>query len=108
LMALPAWALLDSDRHLVATVRASDEEEARRIFRQADLSGRWLRQLTPPAGAVSPVRLERLAALLTDPDVLAGKHLPQEEQEEYRRCQQSIIDARRHAEPHAHEHVVWR
>lgn len=47
-----------------------------------------------------------LTAILTDPDVLAGKYLPQEEQDEHRRCLQSVVAARRFAEAHAHEFYV--
>ena len=51
---------------------------------------------------------ERLREILSDPEVLAGKYLPQEEQDEYRCCQESIVEARAYAEAHAHELVVWR
>lgn len=60
------------------------------------------------SGQLDSPTLEELAALLTDPEVLAGKYLPQEEQDEYRRCTESIIEARRYAEAHAHEFMVWR
>ena len=56
----------------------------------------------------SAVPFADLVAMLTDPDVLAGKYLPQAEQDEYRRCQQSVIAARRYAEAHAHEWMAWR
>jgi len=36
---------------------------------------------------MSEITFEELVAILSDPDVLAGKYLPQEEQDEYRRCQ---------------------
>lgn len=57
---------------------------------------------------MSEITFEELVAILSDPDVLAGKYLPQEEQDEYRRCQQSVVDARRYAEAYAHEHCIWR
>lgn len=50
--------------------------------------------------------IEELTAMITDPDVFAGKYLPQEEQDRYRAAQQSVIDARRYAEVHAHEHYI--
>ena len=50
----------------------------------------------------------RLAAIFADPDVIAGKHLPQEEQDEHRRCLQSVVEARAYAEAHAHEWAIWR
>jgi hypothetical protein len=52
--------------------------------------------------------LEELTAILTDPDTLAGKHLPQAEQDEHRRCVESIVAARAYAEAHAYEWVIWR
>jgi hypothetical protein len=42
-----------------------------------------------------------LAEILSDPD--PGRFLSAEERAEYERCQQSVIDARRYAERHAHE-----
>lgn len=44
LSALPAWILLDEDKNIVASVRAPDAEEARRIFKWFDLSGKWIRR----------------------------------------------------------------
>lgn len=44
-------------------------------------------------GQSDPTDFERLKAILTDPDVLAGQYLPQAEQDEHRRCTQSIVDA---------------
>ena len=52
--------------------------------------------------------LAELTAILSDPDVLAGKHLPQEEQTEHRRCVESVVEARRYGEAHAREYMVWR
>lgn len=52
--------------------------------------------------------LEELTAILTDPDVLAGKYLSQEERDEHRRCTESIVEARAYAQAHAHEHYIWR
>jgi hypothetical protein len=46
----------------------------------------------------------RLIALVTDLDA-ACDALPQEEKEEYERCQQSVIDARRAAEREGRE--IW-
>lgn len=40
---------------------------------------------------------DRLIALLSDPEA-AVKLLPQEEQDAYRRCQESIVEARRSAQ----------
>lgn len=45
LMELPAWLLLDDQKQTVASVRAEDEHEARRLFCEAGLEGRWLRRV---------------------------------------------------------------
>lgn len=58
-----------------------------------------------PEQSSSPT-FEELVAILTDSDVLAGKHLPQAEQDEHRRCVRSVVEARRWAEAHAHEFYV--
>lgn len=50
--------------------------------------------------------LDKLARLLSDPEAAAAC-LPQEEHEHYERCQRSVVEARRYAEAHAHEHYVW-
>lgn len=50
-------------------------------------------------------RLAQLAAFLTDVRAAIAL-LPPEEQAEYDRCQQSVIDARHYAERHAHEHWI--
>jgi hypothetical protein len=51
----------------------------------------------PHSDAVSEEADPKLVAILTDLDA-ACDALPQEEKEEYERCQQSIVDARRAAE----------
>lgn len=48
--------------------------------------------------------LERLAALLADPDAAIAL-LPESEQQRYREAQESVIEARRYAQRHAHE--IW-
>lgn len=50
-------------------------------------------------------RLGRIAALLTDVNA-ALKYLPLEERAEYERCQQSVIDARDHAQRNAHKYWI--
>lgn len=53
----------------------------------------------------SATELAELAAVLIDVDAAVAL-LPPEERAEYARCQQSVIDARRYAERHAHEHWI--
>jgi hypothetical protein len=50
---------------------------------------------------ISDRQLQRLVKLVTNFEE-AIKSLPQQEQDEYRRCQQSVIDARRYGERIAH------
>jgi ADP-heptose:LPS heptosyltransferase len=52
----------------------------------------------------TPEQLAEFAALLTDVNAAIALLSP-EERAEYERCQQSVIDARRYAERHAHE--IW-
>jgi hypothetical protein len=71
------------------------------------LTGRWVctnercRHADKRQPAVDP----RLAALLCNVEE-ATKLLPPEEQENYARAQQSVIDARDYAQRHAHEYWV--
>lgn len=57
------------------------------------------------ASEMTPERLAEVAAVLVDVDACIAL-LPAEERAEYERCQQSVIDARRYAERHAHEHWI--
>lgn len=56
-------------------------------------------------GEVVTRDLAKFMALLTTVEGVLSL-LPPEEQAEYKRCQQSVIDARRYAERHAHEHWI--
>lgn len=42
----------------------------------------------------TPPTLEELTAILTDPAVIRGDHLPEAERREHERCTRSIVDAR--------------
>jgi hypothetical protein len=55
--------------------------------------------------ALTDEQLAEIARLLIDPD--ADACLPEEEWLEYRRCQRSVVEARRYAEAHAGEHYVY-
>jgi hypothetical protein len=57
------------------------------------------------AEAMSDERRAKLADLLSDL-TKAEAALPQAERDRYRRAQQSVVDARRHAERTAHEHWI--
>ena len=68
-----------------------------------------IRRLERPAhdgyhGEVVTRDLTKFMALLTTVEGVLSL-LPPEEQAEYERCQRSIIDARAHAQRHAHE--IW-
>jgi hypothetical protein len=54
---------------------------------------------------MSDKELQRLAALLCDVEAAIAL-LPEDERKRYTEAQQSVVDARRYAERHAHEHWI--
>lgn len=55
---------------------------------------------------MTDAQMKKLVKVLSDPEA-AMAALPQAEREAYERAQQSVVDARRYAEAHAHEHFIY-